>query len=58
MIYGKEEQMPVLIALPLAFALWMLAAWIANDTACATINTLGQPGLVKAIEKALLLCFI
>ena len=50
--------MPVLIALPLAFALWMLAAWIANDTACATINTLGQPGLVKAVEKALLLCFL
>ena len=50
--------MPALIAFPVAIGLWMLAAWIVNDTACATINTLGQPWLVKAVEKALLLCSI
>ena len=50
--------MPVLIAIPVAIALWLFAAWIANDAACATINTLGQPWFVKAIEKALLACFI
>ena len=50
--------MPVLIALPVAFGLWLLAAWIANDTACTAINRLGQPELIKAVEKALLLCFI
>ena len=50
--------MPVLIALPVAFGLWVLAAWISNDTACTAINALGQPELLKTVEKALLLCFI
>ena len=50
--------MPILIAVPVAVVLWLLAAWIANDAACSAINTLGQPWLVKAIEKALLACFI
>ena len=50
--------MPVLIALPVAIGLWVIAAWIANDTACGAVETLWHPGFVKAIEKALLLCFI
>lgn len=54
MIYGEEEQMPVLIAIIL---LWLLAAWIANDAACKTIE-MTQPWLLKAIEWALLACFI
>ena len=54
----EDEQMPVLIAFPVAIGLWPTAAWIANDAACASINTLAQPGFIKAIEKLMLACFI
>ena len=50
--------MPVLIAILVAIVLWLLAAWIANDTACASINTLGQPAFIKFVERLLLACFI
>jgi hypothetical protein len=50
--------MPILIAIPVVVVLWLFAAWIANDAACSAISTLGQPLVVKAIEKALLACFI
>lgn len=50
--------MPIVFAVPIAFILWLLAAWIGNDAACATIDTMSQPWLIKAIEKALLACFI
>ena len=50
--------MPILLAIPVAVMLWLLAAWIGNDVACATIDTMSQPWLIKAIEKALLACFI
>ena len=57
-MHGRDEQMPILIAIPVAVVLWLLAAWIANDAACNTISTLGQPWLVKEIERVLLACFI
>ena len=50
--------MPIAIAIPFAFMLWLLAAWIGNDAACASINTMNQPWLFKVVEKALLACFI
>ena len=50
--------MPIVIAIPVAIMLWLLAALIGNDAACATINTMSQPWLIKAIEKAMLACFI
>lgn len=50
--------MPIVIAVPVAIMLWLLAAWIGNDAACATINTLSQPWIFKVVEKALLACFI
>ena len=50
--------MPVLIAFPVAVMLWLLAAWLSNDTACAAISTMNHPGFLKIIERALLACFI
>lgn len=50
--------MPMLIAFPVAIGLWLLAAWIANDAGCASVNALAQPEFIKAIEKLLLACFI
>ena len=50
--------MPIVFAVPISLMLWLLAAWLGNDTACAAINTVNHPGFLKFIEKALLACFI
>lgn len=50
--------MPILIAFPVAIMLWLLAAWIGNDTACKAITTVNQPPIFEAIEWAMLACFI
>ena len=50
--------MPILLAIPVAFILWLLAAWIGNDTACVAITTVSQPWIFEAIEWAMLACFI
>ena len=50
--------MPALIAFPVAIGIWILAALFFNNAACAGVESLWHPVFVKAVERALLLCFI
>ena len=46
------------VAIGIAIGLWVLAAVFFNNTACGAVDALWHPAFVKAVEKALLLCFI
>ena len=46
------------VAIGVAIGLWVLAAVFFNNAACGSVDALWHPEFIKAIEKALLLCFI
>ena len=48
--------MPAYLAFPVAIGLWVLAAFLFNDPACAQVDTLWwQPEWIKFVEKEMML---